>query len=181
MAVALQDGGVTPVAFTQERIHDPALRKLVGKMSIRENEAFTQKYPGEYNCRMEITEQSGKVFTAETAYPKGHRANPLSDLEIETKFQESNRGRVESAPMPPGSGFGLVPRQPIKPARFVRQFGNIRPRHQSGGSKSTYEYVDVAAAATMRRPDPVDYQDLGESPTHQQDRVFGKRRARGLV
>ena len=94
VAVALQDGGVTPVAFTQERIHDPALRKLVGKMSIRENEAFTQKYPGEYNCRMEITEQSGKVFTAETAYPKGHRANPLSDLEIETKFRNLTAGAL---------------------------------------------------------------------------------------
>jgi 2-methylcitrate dehydratase len=36
---------------------------------------------------MEITSTSGQRFTAETAYPKGHQQNPLSDAELEEKFR----------------------------------------------------------------------------------------------
>ena len=50
---------MTPQTFTTGRIQDPALRQLMAKMSIREDEGFTQRYPGEYNCRMEITQQPG--------------------------------------------------------------------------------------------------------------------------
>ncbi len=92
VAAALQHGPVTPATFTPEGIRDPALRHLIGKMSIRENERFTQKYPAEYNCRLEITQQPGQVFTAETAYPKGHRSNPLSDSEVEDKFRNLASG-----------------------------------------------------------------------------------------
>ena len=35
---------------------------------------------------MEVTTVSGQHFTAQTAYPKGHRHNPLSDAEVEAKF-----------------------------------------------------------------------------------------------
>ena len=36
---------------------------------------------------MEITTTSGQRCTAETAYPKGHRQNPLTDAELEAKFR----------------------------------------------------------------------------------------------
>ena len=36
---------------------------------------------------MEITTKAGQSFVASTSYPKGHRNNPLSDLELEVKFR----------------------------------------------------------------------------------------------
>jgi len=87
VAVGLLDGAVTPATFTAERISDPALRPLLGKMTIAEDAAFTAKYPSEYNCRIEITTNSGERKVAETSYPKGHRNNPLSDAEVSAKFQ----------------------------------------------------------------------------------------------
>ena len=36
---------------------------------------------------MEVLDKSGKTHVAHTAYPKGHRNNPLSDEELETKFR----------------------------------------------------------------------------------------------
>ena len=94
VAAALQHGQVAPATFTPEGIRDPALRKLIGKMSIHEDERFTQKYPAEYNCRLEIIQQQGQLFAAETAYPKGHRANPLSDSEVEDKFRNLASGSL---------------------------------------------------------------------------------------
>ena len=85
--MALQYGAVTPASFTAQLIQDPALRILMSKTTIQENAEYTRKYPGEYNCRMEIASRTGKRWVAETSYPKGHRLNPLSDLSVEEKFR----------------------------------------------------------------------------------------------
>jgi 2-methylcitrate dehydratase len=87
VATAFQDGAVTPGSFTTERIQSPALRQLMSKMTVEEDVEFTQAFPDELNCWMEITTTSGQRFTAETAYPKGHQRNPLSDAELEAKFR----------------------------------------------------------------------------------------------
>jgi 2-methylcitrate dehydratase len=87
VATALQDGAVTPASFMTERIQSSALRQLMAKMTIEEDVEFTQAFPEELNCWMEITSTSGQRFTAETAYPKGHQQNPLSDAELEEKFR----------------------------------------------------------------------------------------------
>jgi len=87
VAAALQDGAITSATFAPERIQDPALRTLINKMTIQEEVEFTRKYPGEYNCRIEITGFSGQRLAAHTAFPKGNRFNPLSDSEVEAKFR----------------------------------------------------------------------------------------------
>jgi 2-methylcitrate dehydratase len=87
VAVAFHDGEVTPASFTAERVRDPALRRLIAKMTIAEDKTFTQRFPQEYNCRMEVTTVSGQRLVAQTAYPKGHRHNPLSDADVEAKFR----------------------------------------------------------------------------------------------
>ncbi|GIS82426.1 MAG: hypothetical protein CM1200mP15_10580 [Dehalococcoidia bacterium] len=78
---------VSPASFTNERIQDPLLRTIINKMTIDENSDFTAKYPDEYNCKIEVQTLSGKTFTAETSFPKGHKNNPLSDSEINDKFK----------------------------------------------------------------------------------------------
>jgi 2-methylcitrate dehydratase len=87
VATAFQDGAVTPESFTPEKIRSPALRRLISKMTIEEEPIFTQRFPQELNCWMEVTTTSGQRFTAETAYPKGHQQNPLKDAELDAKFQ----------------------------------------------------------------------------------------------
>jgi 2-methylcitrate dehydratase len=87
VATAFQDGEVTPASFTIERIQSPTLRQLMSKMTIEEDAEFTQAFPDELNCWMEVTSKSGQRFTVETAYPKGHQQNPLSDAELEAKFR----------------------------------------------------------------------------------------------
>ncbi|MGH8056473.1 MAG: MmgE/PrpD family protein [Candidatus Entotheonellia bacterium] len=87
VAVALHDGAVTPASFSSARIQDPALRPLIGKMTIVEEPEFTRRFPQEACTRMEVTSASGQRFVAETAHPKGHQANPLQDAEVEAKFR----------------------------------------------------------------------------------------------
>jgi 2-methylcitrate dehydratase len=87
VATAFHEGAVTPASFASDRIQNPTLRSLIAKMTIEEDPDFTHRFPEELNCRMEVTATSGQRLTAETAYPKGHRHNPLQDAELATKFQ----------------------------------------------------------------------------------------------
>ncbi len=87
VASALLDGPVTPPSFTDERIASPAIREIMSRMTLAEEPAFTARYPSEYNCRITLTGSGGKTLTAHTAWPKGHRSNPMSDSEVEAKFR----------------------------------------------------------------------------------------------
>ena len=86
VAMALQEGSVTPSSFAPQRIADPSLRALMSRMTMSEGAGFTEKYPQQYNCRIEVVESGGRRTEAATSYPKGHKNNPLSDHEVAEKF-----------------------------------------------------------------------------------------------
>ena len=86
VAMALQDGAVTPGSFSPQRIADPSLRALMSGMTMTEGPGFTEKYPQQYNCRIVVTTSAGEKYEASTSYPKGHKSNPLSDREVDQKF-----------------------------------------------------------------------------------------------
>ena len=87
VAVALQDGEVTPDSFGLQRMDDPGLRTLMARVSIEEDPEFTRRFPAEFGCRMELRTGSGRGLVASTSFPRGHPSNPLSDSEIEDKFR----------------------------------------------------------------------------------------------
>ncbi len=86
VAMALQDGAVTPGSFMPERIADQSLRSLMARMQMAEGPGFTEKYPEQYNCRIVVVASGGQRYEAGTSYPKGHKGNPLSDREVDQKF-----------------------------------------------------------------------------------------------
>jgi len=87
VAVALHDGVVTPASFTPQRIHDPALRSLISKMTIDPNPGFSRRYPDEILCRLAVTTGAGRTHVAQCVYPKGFPQNPMSDADVEGKFR----------------------------------------------------------------------------------------------
>ncbi|MDA1127846.1 MAG: MmgE/PrpD family protein [Chloroflexi bacterium] len=92
VAAALQEGTVAPGTFTPQGIADATKRDTMGKMTLTEDAEFTAKFPAEYNCRITVTDRSGGVHTAHTAFSKGHKNNPLNDKELEGKFRSFATG-----------------------------------------------------------------------------------------
>ncbi|MDE0214116.1 MAG: MmgE/PrpD family protein [Deltaproteobacteria bacterium] len=86
VAVALADGALTPASFVEERIVDPLLRPLMGKVEVGEDTEATRCYPAQQRALMEIELRSGRRLTRNADYPKGHSRNPLSDGELQQKF-----------------------------------------------------------------------------------------------
>lgn len=86
VAIAFQDGAVTPASFTKERLQDPAVHELIAKMTVEEEPGFTNRFPKDYPCLLEVTTTAGRRLVAETSHPPGHRHNPLSDDQVVGKF-----------------------------------------------------------------------------------------------
>ncbi|HLN11956.1 MAG TPA: hypothetical protein VK587_02135, partial [bacterium] len=75
----------TPTSFTDERIADPALRRLMQRISVAERADFSERFPAELNTRIVIRLRSGAVVEGQAAVPHGHAQDPLTDDEVNEK------------------------------------------------------------------------------------------------
>ncbi len=95
VAVALCDGTVGLGQFTEERIKDPGLQKIMSKVKVKRNPEHNKQYPEAFPCYIVIKTKSGETFTKTVTYPKGHPKNPLTDSELEEKFNTLNSGLIK--------------------------------------------------------------------------------------
>ncbi|MFQ5965841.1 MAG: MmgE/PrpD family protein [Candidatus Scalinduaceae bacterium] len=95
VAVALCDGTVGLGQFEEERIKDPDLQKIMTKIKVMRNPEYNKQYPEAFPCFIEIKSKSGKTFTKTVTYPKGHPKNPLTDSELEEKFEVLSNGLIK--------------------------------------------------------------------------------------
>jgi 2-methylcitrate dehydratase PrpD len=88
VAHALVHGSVRLNAFSQERQRDPAIRGLMAKLTIEEDEELSATFPGARSARVAITTEDGKRFEHFQEHRKGDPEAPLSDAELDDKFHE---------------------------------------------------------------------------------------------
>lgn len=87
VAVALADGKVWLEQFDESRFTDEKLLALVAKIKVVRDAELSARYPEGIPNRVTITTRSGKTFTREVTYPRGHAGNPMTDEEVERKFR----------------------------------------------------------------------------------------------
>ncbi|MBI3584271.1 MAG: MmgE/PrpD family protein [Nitrospinae bacterium] len=87
IAVALVDGEVGLDQFSEGRIKDPMLHKLMGKIKISRDADLNRQYPEAMPNLIEIITKDGRCFSKKITYPKGHPKNPMTDKEVEAKFK----------------------------------------------------------------------------------------------
>lgn len=93
-AVALTDGDVTLDSFSAARLRDEKLLSLVAKIKVHRDAALTARYPRGIPNRLEATLEGGRRIVAENEFPRGHDQNPMTDTEVEAKFQRMAAGRL---------------------------------------------------------------------------------------
>ena len=87
IAVTLADGEVGLDQFSEGRIKDPMLHKLMGKIKISRDADLNRQYPEAMPNLIEIITKDGRSFSKKINYPKGHPKNPTTDKEVEIKFK----------------------------------------------------------------------------------------------
>jgi 2-methylcitrate dehydratase len=88
IAVALLDGEVTQASFSDARLRDPAVKRLMDKVKVVEDPALSAQYPESAPGRVTVALLSGQTHEATVRYPRGHEKNPMTDEEIERKFAQ---------------------------------------------------------------------------------------------
>ena len=96
-AVALTDGDVTLDSFSEARLRDEKLLALVAKIKIHRDPSLTARYPRGIPNRLEAMLDRGRRLVAENEFPRGHDQNPMTDAEVEAKFQRMAAGRLDAA------------------------------------------------------------------------------------
>src|SRR5262249_54797565 len=67
---------------------DPALLDLVARTRVVEDAKLTAGYPAGIPNRVTVTLDDGLKLVSEVSFPPGHDRNPLTDLQLATKFHD---------------------------------------------------------------------------------------------
>jgi 2-methylcitrate dehydratase PrpD len=86
LAVALLYDRIGPAEVTDAHIHDPAILSLARKVRVSVDAALDRQFPAKTIARVTILTPRGKFGTT-IEYPRGNPENPLSDAELDAKFQ----------------------------------------------------------------------------------------------
>jgi 2-methylcitrate dehydratase len=92
IAAAVADGNVLPDSFSDEKLKDPRIWDLLGKIKVVADPEIDALFPGVKRARVTITDNDGKSLTAQVDHAKGSPQNPMSDEEIISKFRANSAG-----------------------------------------------------------------------------------------
>jgi 2-methylcitrate dehydratase PrpD len=82
VAIALKEGGALLDQYTERKLRDPLIQRLMARTFITIDEAL----PRGVSCRMTVKLDDEQKLVSQVDYPKGSIQVPMSDDEIETKF-----------------------------------------------------------------------------------------------
>jgi len=88
VASALVNGSVRLAAYDAQRLHDPVVRSLMGRISVVVDPDIDRGFPGRRAARVEITMADGRRFEHLQGHRKGDPEEPLTDAELHDKFLE---------------------------------------------------------------------------------------------
>ena len=86
IAAAIADRQMTPAQLTPEKIMDPTIRAQLRKVEVIADPEIEKVFPALQRADVEIDTTDGRTFVKRLDYPKGDPRNPLTDAEIEAKF-----------------------------------------------------------------------------------------------
>ena len=86
LAVALLYDRIGPAEVSDAHIHDPAILSLARKVQVSVDDTLDRQFPAKTIARVTIHTPRGE-FRTTIEYPRGNPENPLSNAELEAKFQ----------------------------------------------------------------------------------------------
>ena len=97
IAAAVADGNVLPDSFSDEKLKDPRIWDLLGKIKVVADPEIDAMFPGVKRARVSITSHAGETHTAQVDHAKGSPKNPMSDEDIVSKFRANAEGVLNPA------------------------------------------------------------------------------------
>jgi 2-methylcitrate dehydratase PrpD len=89
LATLLTDGHLAAPSFLPDGLARPAVLELAGRITIREEPAFSAALPRERPTRVTVRSTRGQTWRGEVRNARGNPAEALSPEEIERKFRRN--------------------------------------------------------------------------------------------
>jgi len=86
VASAIIDGAITSDTFSAERLVDPTILRLMGRLRVEENPEFTKEFPAAQYCKMTATTEAGKTVSVLLNWTDAERDKQRARQYIEAKF-----------------------------------------------------------------------------------------------
>ena len=91
VGMALLEGKIDNSTYSEKKYRDPKILDFLKKITVVEDKALSSMYPEAVPNRVTVKLSSGKVLSKQVNYHKGHPKNPMSDRDVEDKFQRLTR------------------------------------------------------------------------------------------
>lgn len=92
VAACLIDREMGPAQMREERIVDPAVLELAGRVSVQLSNELNDMYPEHTASRVEIRLKSGEVLKKQIDTPKGDPRDPMTADDLSRKMKEFAKG-----------------------------------------------------------------------------------------
>lgn len=86
VAVAILDGDVMPAQYEPDRIRRQDVQELLRRVSVTAKPAYSQRFPEEMPCRIEVVLHDGQSFVKESRDYPGFVSQPMSWEAVCRKF-----------------------------------------------------------------------------------------------
>src|SRR5213080_3239620 len=91
VAMAMFEGRIDNSTYSEKKYRDPKILDFLKKITVIEDKELSARYPEAVANRITVKLASGTVITKQVDYHKGHPKNPMSDKEVEDKFERLTR------------------------------------------------------------------------------------------
>ena len=86
IAAALVDHKITTQSFSDEKLKDPRIWKVIDKIKGEPSKEFEKMFPAKQPSRVVVKTKDGKEFSEYLEYPKGDPREPMTMEDLDNKF-----------------------------------------------------------------------------------------------
>lgn len=97
VARAILDRKITTQTFDQEKIDDPKLKEIIFKIKGEASKEFEAMFPAKQPSRVTVRTKDGKSYSEYLEFPKGDPREPMTETDLENKFNSLAAGRFSAA------------------------------------------------------------------------------------
>jgi 2-methylcitrate dehydratase len=87
VAMALLTGKIDNSSYSEKNYRDTKVLDFLKKITVVEDKELSARYPEAVANRITVKLFDGRTITKQVDYHKGHPKNPMTDKEVEEKFQ----------------------------------------------------------------------------------------------
>ncbi len=95
--MALLEGKIDNSSYSPKKFMDSKTLNFLKKVRVVEDKDLTAMYPEAVPNRVTVKLTSGKIISKQVNYHKGHPKNPMSDQDVEKKFQSLTKRQLNKS------------------------------------------------------------------------------------